>query len=125
MGITKDFFTKPIPVSVTLVNRSTNEAGEVETEETVILFTMNRETAGTRKGLEVAATLFDDANNLARFCKQLAEEPQGIDDFPKEGGTLEQRALDYFTDSGYESVIQYVVMEVERAQKPLEFFRRV
>lgn len=123
MGITKTFFSKPIIVPITL-RQTVREGGEVKEVEYQAIFTLNRETVGQRNDLQVAASLFDSADNLARFCRMLACEPEGFDDFPKnKKRSLEERALEYFSGGGWDSLINYVVLEVERAQKPVEFFR--
>jgi hypothetical protein len=122
MGIKKSFFSEPIIVPVTL-RRTVREKGKVEEVEYPTIFTLNRETVGQRNEVTVAASLFSSADNLARFCRMLATEPEGFDDFPKGKKPLEERALEYFSGGGWDSLIQYVVMEVERAQKPVEFFR--
>jgi hypothetical protein len=123
MGIKKSFFSEPIIVPVTL-RQTVRTKGKVEEVEYPAIFTLNRETVGQRNEVSVAASLFSSADNLARFCKMLACEPEGFDDFPKnKKQSLEERALEYFSGGGWDSLIQYVVMEVERAQKPVEFFR--
>jgi hypothetical protein len=122
MGITKSFFSAPIIVPVTL-RQTVREDGDVKEVEYPAVFTLNRETVGQRNDLQVAASLFDSADNLARFCRMLAVEPEGFDDFPKGDKPLEARALEYFSGGGWDSLINYVVLEVERAQKPVEFFR--
>lgn len=125
MGITKTFFTAPIIVPLTFRQRVADKSGGFENKDFPVVFTFNRESDGQQNGLKVAASLFSDSDNFERFCRQLAVEPQGIDDFPKEGGTLYERAKAYFSDGDFTELIRFVVMEVERAQKPLEFFRLV
>jgi hypothetical protein len=122
MGLTKDFFTKPILVTATF-RQQEQTANGAEFVDYPASFLMNRESVGQRNGVAVAASLFNDADNFERFCKLLASEPQGFDDFPKDDTPLEKRAREYFGTGGYRDLIQYVVMEVERAQKPIEFFR--
>lgn len=118
MGLTKSFFTKPIEVNLTF-----RETVNGETVDYPITLIFNRETVGQRNDLTVAASLFSETDNFDRFCKQLACEPKGIDDFPKGKKPLEERAREYFAGEGYKDLIAIAVMEVERAQKPLEFFR--
>jgi hypothetical protein len=122
MGITKSFFSEPIIVGVTL-HKSVKSKSGVEVKKYPAVFTMNRETVNQRNDLEIAASLFDNTENLSRFCRMLATEPEGFDDFPKGKKPLEERALEYFGGGGWDSLINHVVLEVERAQKPLEFFR--
>lgn len=123
MGLTKTFFTDPIIVPLTFRQKVRTEEG-IEDKDFQIILTFNRESVGQQNGLKVAASLFSDGDNFERFCRQLATEPEGIDDFPKEG-SLYERAASYFSGPGYTELIRYVVLEVERAQKPLEFFRSV
>jgi hypothetical protein len=122
MGITKSFFNSPVIVPVTL-RQKVEKDGEFYDVDHQIVFVMNRETVAQRNGAAVAASLFNSSDNLQRFSKMLAVEPKGIDDFPKDERALSERALEYFEGEGYNDLLQYVVMEVERAQKPLEFFR--
>jgi hypothetical protein len=122
MGLTRDFFTKPIIVPVTFRFSVPTKKG-VTTKDFLIIFEMIRETVEQKNSQAVASSLFSDSNNFDRFCKQLAKEPQGIDDFPKGDSPLEERAREYFAPEGYRDLIQHVVMEVERAQKPSEFFQ--
>lgn len=124
MGLTRDFFTSPILVPVTL-RRTVEKEGGFETVDYQVIFKMNRESVADKNNLAISASLFDSQNNLARFCKQLDTEPKGIEDFPTGDKPLQERALEYFAPEGYADLIQYVLMEVERAQKPLEFFRGV
>lgn len=105
------------------LRRTVRIDGEVKEVDYPALFTLNRETVAQRNDIQVAASLFDTADNLARFSKMLACEPEGFDDFPQGDRSLEDRALEYFADGGWASLINYVVLEVERAQKPVEFFR--
>ena len=125
MGLTKAFFSAPVIVPVTF--RVTVESdGKIETRDFQVVLRMKRETAGQVNALSRVASLFDDGDNLDRFCRQLATEPDGIDDFPKapeDERPLEIRAREYFAGDAYTALVQYVVMEVEKAQKPLEFFR--
>lgn len=122
MGLTKAFFSCPIIVPFTFRQRVKTESG-IEDQDFLILFTFNRETVGQQNGLNIAASLFNDGDNYERFCRQLATEPEGIDDFPKDQRSLYERAREYFAGGDYTELIRYAVMEVERAQKPLEFFR--
>src|SRR5690242_15143061 len=122
LGLTRDFFTKPIVVPVTF-REYIPKGRRVNTRDHLIVFEMRRETVAEINSRAVAACLFSDSDNYKRFCRMLAKEPEGIIDFPKEGGTLEERALEYFAPEGYRDLIQHVVMEVERAQKPQEFFQ--
>jgi hypothetical protein len=122
MGLTKDFFIKPVIVLATYRAHIETD-GVIETAEYVAVFRMNRETVGQRNGLD-APSFFSNADNLERFCKQLAIEPEGIDDFPADDRPLEIRAREYFSPDAYVDLIRHVVMEVEKAQKPIEFFRR-
>lgn len=122
MGLTRNFFTQPILVAITF-RETVEKDGQHETVDYPVSFKMNRETVGQRNAIEVAAGLFNDKDNFERFCRQLAEPPKGIDDFPGGDSPLQERARQYFAPEGYKDLIQYVLMEVERAQKPVEFFR--
>lgn len=122
MGITKAFFSAPIIVPFTFRQRVKTENG-IEDRDFPVLFTFNRESVGQQNHLNIATSLFNDSDNFERFCRQLATEPEGIDDFPNDGRSLYERARDYFAGGDYMELIRYAVLEVERAQKPLEFFR--
>jgi hypothetical protein len=122
MYLDRDFFTKPIVVPVTFRRSVITETG-VDTQDHQIIFEMNRESVTDKNISAVAASLFNDADNYRKFCRLLAEEPKGLPDFPKDERTLEDRALWYFAPEGYKDLILHVVMEVERAQKPAEFFQ--
>jgi hypothetical protein len=125
MGINKSIFSAPIIVPATL-RQTVRENGNIQEVDYPIVFTLNRETVGQSNEIAVSGNLFSSSDNLARFCKMLACEPEGFDDFPKKGKkSLEERALEYFGGGGWDSLIQYVVMEVERAQRPVEFFRGI
>ena len=121
MGITKSFFSEPIIIGVTL-RKSVKTKDGVEVKEYPAVFTMNRETVDLVKSAQVAASIFNTSDNLARFCALLACPPEGFDDFPKGKKSLEERALEYFGGGRWDALIQHVVMEVERAQRPVEFF---
>lgn len=122
MGLTKAFFSAPIPVPLTFRQRVKTESG-FEDKDFPVVLTFNRESVGQQNGLNIAASLFNDGDNYERFCRQLAVEPEGIDDFPKDQRSLYERAREYFAGGDYTELIRFAVMEVERAQKPLEFFR--
>lgn len=97
---------------------------EFTTERFEVVFTLNRETVRQQNGISVAASLFSDADNYERFCNLLAIEPEGVDDFPRDERPLKERAREYFAE-GYRDLIQYVIMEVEKASKPLQLFRGI
>lgn len=124
MGITKTFFNSPIVVPMTF-RRTVRDGDEFKDEDSLVVFTMNRESVGSQNGAAVATSLFNDGDNYERFCNLLAVEPEGIDDFPRDETPLKDRARLYFASPHYRDLIQYVVMEVERASKPLELFRGV
>lgn len=125
MGLTKNFFTAPVILPITFRANVETKNG-IETVDYPVVLRVNRESVGQRNGIEVAASLLNDSDNLERFCKLLASDPEGIDDFPKapeDDRPLEIRAREYFAGPVYTELINYVVLEVERAQKPVEFFR--
>jgi hypothetical protein len=124
MGITKTFFNAPIIVPVTL-RKTVREGDEFKQVDYPAVFTMNRQTVGQRNNLEVAKNLYNAPANLLLFCQMLVCEPEGFDDFPKDEKPLEERALEYFSGSGWGEIINHVVLEVERAQRPVEFFPRL
>lgn len=117
MGLTKDFFTKPIRVTFTFQ--------DTEGEKHQVVFTFNRETVAQADAQTVAGSIFSHGDNFERFCNLLACEPEGIDDFPSDSGRpLRERAKDYFADPAYQEIVTLALVEVERSQKPLEFFQR-
>lgn len=116
-GITKDFFTKPLRVPCTFQT--------LDGKQFPVVFTIRRDTAAEATGQAVALSLFNAGDNYEWFCSHLESAPEGLDDFPLDNGTsLQDRARRYFSEPHWRELIAFIRMEVERAQKPVEFFQR-
>ena len=128
MGLTRDYFVKPIPISCTIQERVEKD-GAVELVDHNVLFHLRRESDAQANGASVATALFEKLQNdganilFERFCQHLAIEPKGFDDFPTDERPLQDRAREYFEPYGFQELIVYVMGVYNRAQAPVELFR--
>lgn len=129
MGITKDFFSKPVVIPITLIENIINEeTGEIEQSKIRLLFTLRRETHAEATEAAVQSVLQPETIGEVRFkqfCNLLQCEPSGFDDFPKDERPLRDRAKEYFTGDQYEPMIRTIMLFYEQATTPLEAYRSV
>src|SRR5689334_7727917 len=106
MGISRDFFSKPIPIPIRLIDNTVNDDNTVNQKDVNILFYLSRETNKQRGEYEMAKLVNigkESEVRLARFANLLTDPPEGRTDFRTEfegfsegEEPLKERALEYF-----------------------------
>lgn len=126
MGLTKDFFTKPIPVPCTLRKTVVDEVGNITTTDETLLFLLRREEQQEVDNSAQASILHTSSESdirLARFSELLTAEPAGLDDFPRDERPLAERAKEYFGYKCFDVLIRSAMVYYDKAAYPAELFR--
>lgn len=133
MGLTKDFFTQPIPVPCTLSQTVVGEDGSITTTQETLLFLLRRE---EQKEADLAAQasilnpVSEHENRLVRFSGLLTEAPRGLDDFPLSTAEFQGRYKDKLDNipagtpvDEAAQVLRVVIDNRPVAERALEYFR--
>lgn len=125
MGITRNFFLKPICVPITLLENHVNEDGTVTQEQVQLLFELKRETNSDATQIAIANVLGSASHSelrLTRFSNLLLEV-SGFDDFPDDSREMRVRAVEFFAGEHFEGLISAVMIFYDQATIPLEAYR--
>ena len=124
MGITKDYFKKPIIVTVTLRESVSGDDGQVTQIETQTLFKLRRESQREANDFAIASVVGDKASalRLERLAALLVESPSGFDDFPEDERPLIDRVRNYFDGEDLEAFVKAVLMLYDYQVIPREIY---
>ncbi len=128
MGITKDFFTQPVVIPITLIRNEPQEDGTISQSNVRLLFTLRREKHAEMTQAAIASVLGTGTMaeiKLQQFCNLLTVEPSGLDDFPGDERELRERAKEYFSGDNFESLVRTIMLFYEQSTTPLEAYRSV
>lgn len=129
--LTRDYFTKPLPIGCTTRKQTVNEKNEIEYEDVKIIFYLNRETVAQMNGQSIFVAMIQKQAEegypivFERFCQQMGAEPVGFEDFPKDERPLVERAREYFAPEGFTDLILWAMEEFRRIQNPSDLFRGI
>ncbi|MGA9768400.1 MAG: hypothetical protein WBV94_05120 [Blastocatellia bacterium] len=115
-------FTKQQKVSTVSIRLVYPFHNDEATGETVMFkFPMRRQSNG-EADQDKAAQSASQLSEIDRFCKLLADEPEGFDDFPKDERPISERAKEYFSDDDLSYFVADALAAYGEVVSPRAFF---